>query len=110
MHPPENVPEFLCEEIEELDDERRMAVAAFAERGGVAPEQVPDTIKWAFAIQDDDVIERTGEYAQRLAEMDESEETETIEADEVADETDSPSGEDENKSDEAGFGLFSGGF
>ncbi|WP_254525838.1 hypothetical protein [Natrinema caseinilyticum] len=106
MHPPENVPEFLCEEIEQMDDEIRLAVAAFADRGGAAPEQVPDTIRWAFAVQDDDVVERTGAYAQRLAEMDDSEETETTEADE----TDSTPDESENGSDEAGSGLFSGGF
>lgn len=64
-----------------MDDDRRMAVASFAERGGAAPKQVPDRIRWAFAVQDDDVVKRTGEYARRLAEMDESEESDVIKAD-----------------------------
>ncbi|UHQ96120.1 hypothetical protein [Natrinema halophilum] len=108
MHPPENVPEFLCEEIEKMDDDIRMAVAAFAERGGSAPAQVPDTIRWAFAVQEDDVIEKTGEYAQRLAEMGESEEVNPVKTESDSNESDSPS--DNNGSDEAGSGLFSGGF
>jgi hypothetical protein len=72
MEPPESIPEFLIENLQQLDEPTLLAIALHAESRGPPPEQVPDEIENAIAMQDDATTAAIGRYAQKLAEQAES--------------------------------------
>lgn len=108
MDPPENLPDYLLTEIEEMDDEVRLAVAKFARRGGPASALVPDSIEWAFEVQDADVVEAAGEYALRLAAKGESLSSGSPSGLVDESETDTETDNVDDDPEQGGFGLFGG--
>jgi hypothetical protein len=72
MGPPDSIPEFLIENLKQLDEPTLLAIALHAESRGPPPEQVPDEIGNAIAMQDDATTAAIGRYAQELAERAES--------------------------------------
>jgi hypothetical protein len=96
--PANDVPDFLHENFESERSSKLRAVAAYADdsqrRSGV-----PQYIRNAFTIQDDDVVDATAAYAAELADYLEAEGYETLE--EV------PEGGGEDRPDDAMGSAFS---
>jgi hypothetical protein len=111
MDAPEEIPDFLLADIEELDERGWAAVAEFAEEGGSAPAALPDSIKWTFAVQDDEVVDAAGAYAAALAEGEATvESAEEAEEAEEGQEPDSDSAADDEEEDDTNEpGIFGGG-
>lgn len=67
MNPPEIIPNFLVEELRQLDEPELLAVALHAESDGVPPDRVPEEVSMAFAMQDDETVAAIGQFARELA-------------------------------------------
>lgn len=102
MSPPAIIPDFLVEELEQLDESALLAVALYAESDGVPSDRVPENVSMAFAMQDDETVSAIGRYARELAESSQSAETETP--------SEEPSETAEDKSTEHDSGLFRDGW
>jgi hypothetical protein len=64
----EDVPAFLREQLEPLDDDALHSVAEYARRpDGVPDESVPRTVVNAVVMQDESEQEAIASYAERLA-------------------------------------------
>jgi hypothetical protein len=103
MNPEEQIPEFLIERLEPLNEETLLAVASYAESDGVPPDEVPDDFSTSFALQDDETLQAIATFSRNLAEN--SEETN-------AEESESSAADDEAEDDEQGknTSLFSNGW
>ncbi|WIV68025.1 hypothetical protein [Natrialbaceae archaeon AArc-T1-2] len=65
--PSADIPDFLRERLDELGLEALRATAEFARNGSyVAPEEVPDDVVEAFALQDDETLEAVATYVEEL--------------------------------------------
>jgi hypothetical protein len=67
MNPPKIIPDFLVEELRQLDDPELLAVALHAESNGAPPDRVPEDVRMAFAMQDDETVTAVGQFARELA-------------------------------------------
>lgn len=102
MNPEEQIPEFLIERLEPLNEETLLAVASYAESDGVPPDEVPDDFSAPFALQDDETLQAIATYSRNLAENEETN----------AEESESSAPDEEAEDDEQGknTSLFSNGW
>jgi len=66
--PPDAIPEFLLEHFDDLSPETLRGTGDYARKDTyVTPDEMPDAIKEALALQDDETRLAIGEYADELA-------------------------------------------
>jgi len=112
MNPPDTIPDFLVQELEQLDEPALLAVALHAESDGVPPDRVPEDVSMAFAMQNDETVARIGKYARELADSKEQEDGESTTDTETEPEVDAETASEESEDalDEQNQGLFRDGW
>lgn len=89
--PPETIPDFLIEQFNDLSPDTLRGTGDYALRETyVTPDEMPDTMKEAFALQDDDTLAVIAEYVDDLAAF-----LEDQDADSLREITGNPSDEEE---------------
>jgi hypothetical protein len=112
MNPPDTIPDFLVQELEQLDEPALLAVALHAESDGVPPDRVPEDVSMAFAMQDDETIAEIGKYARKLANSKDQEDDESTTPPDTDPEVDAEAAPEESEDvlDEQNQGLFRDGW
>lgn len=66
--PEEEIPEFLVERIQALDEEPLRHLVPYARNPvGTAHDSIPENVATSLYLQDDEVMEAVADYAERLA-------------------------------------------
>lgn len=106
----DTIPDFLVEQLDTLDEAALLAVADYAESNGVPPDEVPEDISTAFALQDDETLAAVAAYARDLAAAEEERDGSQEAADRDTEApTDADDDEDDGNPDQAS-GMFSHGW
>ncbi|MGQ3412963.1 hypothetical protein ACT4ML_11960 [Natrinema sp. LN54] len=68
--PPDAIPDFLLEQFDDLSPETLRGVADYAREETYAkPDEMPDSMSTALALQDDETVAAIADYADALAEF-----------------------------------------
>ncbi|ELY70110.1 hypothetical protein C488_19562 [Natrinema pellirubrum DSM 15624] len=79
--PPEAIPDFLLEQFADCSPETLRGIGEYARSETyIAPDGMPDSVKEAFALQDDETIAAVAAYVDDLAEFLEMNDAESLAA------------------------------